>query len=166
MVNFECVTARSSAPDANNLVPAPVQDLQVCRPVCSATAAAHAPASLHLSTFLLTKQAPSTKCTCLRLSVSNTGGPGSGLTHKLRDITGNTLLSLSLAAILAIQQPSPARGHLNFDAMPPPRARTAATSSEQLACNMLQVGNNKGSHCDSGHQSALNTTMKNKKVLK
>lgn len=89
-----------------------------------------------------------TRCSCSRLPVSNTGGPGSCLTLKLCDITANALLSLSLAAVLAIQQPSPALGDTSTSMPPPSTASTSSTASQAASRTVVDVV--------SGENSVLN----------
>lgn len=89
-----------------------------------------------------------TKCSCSGLSVSNTGGPRSCLTLKLRDITANALLSLSLAAVLAIQQPGPAQGDTSTPMPPPSTASTSSTASQAASRTVIDVV--------SGENSVLN----------
>ena len=88
-----------------------------------------------------------TKCSCSSLAVS-TGGPRSSLTLKLRDTTANALLSLSLAAVLALQQPSPALGDTATSMPTPSTASTSSTASQAASRTVIDVV--------SGENSVLN----------
>lgn len=70
------------------------------------------------------------KCSCSSQPVSNAWENRSNLTLKLRDTTANALLSLSLAAVLVIQQPSTAYGDTSTSMPPPSTASTSSTASQ------------------------------------
>lgn len=92
-----------------------------------------------------------TKCLCSSLPVSNTGGHRSCLTLKLRDTTANALLSLSLAAVLAVQQPSSALGDTSTSMPSPSTASTSSTATQAASRTVIDVVSGENSVLNEGN---------------
>ena len=80
-----------------------------------------------------------TRCSCSSQPVSIAREPRSCLVLKLREHTANALLSLSLAAVLVIQQPSPALGNTSTSVPPPSTASTSSTASQAASRTVVDV---------------------------
>lgn len=80
-----------------------------------------------------------TKCSCSSQRVSNACENRSSLAHKLRDTLANALLSLSLAAVLVMQQPSTAYGDTSTSMPPPSTASTASTASQTASRTVVNA---------------------------
>lgn len=80
-----------------------------------------------------------TKCSCSVQRVSNARESKLNLTLKLRDTTANALLSLTLAAVLVIQQPSTAYGDTSTSMPPPSTASTSSTASQAASRTVVSA---------------------------
>lgn len=84
-----------------------------------------------------------TRRNCSRQRTSTIARAGirsiSRLASQLGDTTANTLLSLSLAAVLVLQQPRPALADSSTSAPPPSTASSSSTASQAASRTVIDV---------------------------